>query len=104
MDSFDLMVIRLLLDEIKMEQRILARESDERNHIERSTLAEVERLQLQVEQAKHDAEMAAQIGDSLNKEVVCLNYINHCTCSKNYFMRKKPVEYAGSIHQLESKF
>lgn len=60
---------RLLLDEIKMEQRILARESDERKHIERSTLAEVDRLQLQVEQAKHDAEMAAQIGDSLNKEV-----------------------------------
>lgn len=56
-----------------MEQRILARESDERNHIERSTLAEVERLQLQVEQAKHDAEMAAQIGDSLNKEVFIRN-------------------------------
>lgn len=52
-----------------MEQRILARESEERNHIERSMLAEVDRLQLQVEQAKHDAEMAAQIGDTLHKEV-----------------------------------
>jgi Ras association domain-containing protein 7/8 len=34
-------------------------------------LAEVDRLQLQVEQAKHDAEMAAQIGDTLHKEVRC---------------------------------
>lgn len=51
---------------------MLARESDERNQIERSMLAEVDRLQLQVEQAKHDAEMAAQIGDTLHKEVVYL--------------------------------
>ncbi|XP_065209698.1 ras association domain-containing protein 8 isoform X2 [Planococcus citri] len=64
--------IRLLLDEIKMEQRILARESEERNHIEKSMLAEIERLQQQVEQAKHDAEMAAQIGDTLHKEVAVL--------------------------------
>lgn len=60
---------RLLLDEIKIEQRILARETEERNYIERSILAEVDRLQLQIDQAKHDAEMAAQIGDTLHKEV-----------------------------------
>lgn len=68
-----------------MEQRMLARESDERNHIERSMLAEVDRLQLQVEQAKHDAEMAAQIGDTLHKEVkirfssmLCEGIIDRC--------------------------
>lgn len=64
----------MLLDEIKIEQRMLARESDERNQIERSMLAEVDRLQLQVEQAKHDTEMAAQIGDTLHKEVVNLSF------------------------------
>ncbi len=60
---------RVLLDEINIEQRILARESDERNHIERSTMAEVDRLQSEVDQAKHEAEVATHIGDTLNKEV-----------------------------------
>ncbi|KAL6966034.1 Ras association domain-containing protein 8 [Sarracenia purpurea var. burkii] len=42
--TFSCSYFSLLLDEIKMEQRILARESEERNHIEKSMLAEVERF------------------------------------------------------------
>lgn len=64
--------IRLLMDEIQMEQKLLARESEERDHIERSVLSEVDRLHTQVEQAKRDAEMATQIGDTLRKEVAVL--------------------------------
>lgn len=58
------------MDEIQMEQKLLARESEERDHIERSVLSEVDRLHTQVEQAKRDAEMATQIGDTLRKEVI----------------------------------
>lgn len=37
---------------------------------DRSVLSEVDRLHTQVEQAKRDAEMATQIGDTLRKEVI----------------------------------
>ena len=103
---------RLLLDEIKIEQRILARETDERNHIERSMLAEVDRLQLQVEQAKHDAEMAAQIGDTLHKEVSFTNLANsdffHCkriSVVAYYMPRilKRNFSHSCEILQNESK-
>ncbi|XP_018899170.1 ras association domain-containing protein 8 isoform X2 [Bemisia tabaci] len=64
--------IRLLMEEVQMEQRLLARETEEKQHLERSILAEVERLQQEVEQVKQDTEMAAQCGDSLHREVASL--------------------------------
>nr|CAD7393609.1 unnamed protein product [Timema cristinae] len=61
--------IRLLLEDIQVEQRMIHRESEDRQSLERSLLGEVERLQGEVDQAKKDTEMAAQCGQSLQREV-----------------------------------
>ncbi|XP_026685592.1 uncharacterized protein LOC113470971 [Diaphorina citri] len=61
--------IRLLMEEVQFEQRLLAKESEERHHMEKSLLREVERLQGEVDQARHDTESAAQSGDKIAKEV-----------------------------------
>jgi len=52
-----------------MEQRSQVRESEDRQSLERSLLGEVERLQREVEQAKQGAEVSAQCGESLKREV-----------------------------------
>ncbi|KAI5703653.1 hypothetical protein M8J76_012825 [Diaphorina citri] len=64
--------IRLLMEEVQFEQRLLAKESEERHHMEKSLLREVERLQGEVDQARHDTESAAQSGDKIAKEVAAL--------------------------------
>lgn len=67
--------IRLLMEEVQFEQRLLAKESDERHHMEKSLLREVERLQQEVDQARHDTESAAQSGDKIAKEVAALENV-----------------------------
>ncbi|XP_066998894.1 ras association domain-containing protein 8 isoform X1 [Anabrus simplex] len=61
--------IRLLLEELQMEQRSLVRETEDRQAMERSLLSEVERLQRELEQAKQGAEISAQCGENLKREV-----------------------------------
>ncbi|KAJ9591203.1 hypothetical protein L9F63_002274, partial [Diploptera punctata] len=64
--------IRLVLEELQMEQRSQVRETEDRQSLERSLLTEVERLQREVEQAKQGAEMSAQCAESLKREVQTL--------------------------------
>ncbi|XP_063241293.1 LOW QUALITY PROTEIN: ras association domain-containing protein 8 [Bacillus rossius redtenbacheri] len=64
--------IRLLLEELQAEQRCVVRESEDRQSLERATLGELERLQHELDQAKHGTEAAAQCGDSLQREVAIL--------------------------------
>uniref|UniRef100_A0A8D8MB86 Ras association domain-containing protein 8 n=2 Tax=Cacopsylla melanoneura TaxID=428564 RepID=A0A8D8MB86_9HEMI len=64
--------IRLLMEEVQFEQRLLAKETEERHHMEKSLMREVERLQGEVDQARADTESAAQSGDKLAKEVAAL--------------------------------
>ncbi|XP_021929849.1 ras association domain-containing protein 8 [Zootermopsis nevadensis] len=64
--------IRLVLEELQLEQRSQVRESEDRQSLERSLLGEVERLQHEVEQAKQGTEMSVQCGESLKREVQSL--------------------------------
>ncbi|KAL1460140.1 hypothetical protein WDU94_012078 [Cyamophila willieti] len=64
--------IRLLMEEVQFEQRLLAKETEERHHMEKSLMREVERLQGEVDQARADTESAAQSGDKIAKEVAAL--------------------------------
>lgn len=67
--------IRLVLEELQMEQRSQVQESEDRQSLERSFLGEVERLQREVEQAKQGAEMSTQCGESLKREVQSLEAV-----------------------------
>lgn len=62
--------IRLLMEEVELEQKMLSRDLEEKRRAERGILKEVDRLQSEVERAKQETEMAAQVGDSLRKEVI----------------------------------
>ncbi|KAL6422537.1 hypothetical protein ACFW04_010649 [Cataglyphis niger] len=64
--------IRLVMEELAMEQHNINRETDERQIMERKIISEVEHLQNEVEQAKHATELASQHADSLKLEVVNL--------------------------------
>jgi hypothetical protein len=66
--------VRLVLEELQMEQRSQVRESEDRQSLERSLLGEVERLQRELLQAKQGAEMSTQCGESLKREVSGLHY------------------------------
>ncbi|XP_011142306.1 ras association domain-containing protein 8 [Harpegnathos saltator] len=64
--------IRLVMEELAMEQHNISRETDERQIIERKIISEVEHLQNEVEQAKRATELASQCAESLKLEVVNL--------------------------------
>ncbi|XP_050429282.1 ras association domain-containing protein 8 [Adelges cooleyi] len=64
--------IRLLMEEVEMEQKMLSRDLEEKRRAERGIMKEVDRLQTEVERAKQETEMAAQVGDGLRKEVAIL--------------------------------
>ncbi|KAH0946770.1 hypothetical protein HN011_011742 [Eciton burchellii] len=64
--------IRLVMEELAMEQHNISRESDERQIMERKIISEVEHLQNEVEQAKRATELASQHAESLKLEVVNL--------------------------------
>lgn len=67
--------IRLLMEEVELEQKMLSRDLEEKRRAERGILKEVDRLQSEVERAKQETEMAAQVGDGLRKEVIIYTYI-----------------------------
>jgi len=67
--------IRLVLEELQAEQRSQVQESEDRHSLERSFLGEVERLQRELEQAQQGAEMSAQCGESLKREVQSLEAV-----------------------------
>ncbi|XP_076292937.1 ras association domain-containing protein 8 [Lasioglossum baleicum] len=64
--------IRLVMEELAIEQHNISRETDERQIMERKIITEVEHLQNEVEQAKRSAELASQCAESLKLEVVSL--------------------------------
>ncbi|XP_049805608.1 ras association domain-containing protein 8 isoform X1 [Schistocerca nitens] len=64
--------IRLLLEELQLEQRYVLREYEDRQSLERSLLGEMERLQREVEQARQNAEMSALCAENLKREVSAL--------------------------------
>ncbi|XP_018404298.1 PREDICTED: ras association domain-containing protein 8-like [Cyphomyrmex costatus] len=64
--------IRLVMEELAMEQHNISRETDERQIMERKIISEVEHLQNEVEQAKRATELASQHAESLKLEVVNL--------------------------------
>ncbi|XP_077289207.1 ras association domain-containing protein 8 isoform X2 [Arctopsyche grandis] len=61
--------IRKLVDDIQFEQRVSNRSQDNRQQLERSLLIEVERLQSEIQQAKHATEMNHITADTLKREV-----------------------------------
>ncbi|KAK0174897.1 hypothetical protein PV327_010612 [Microctonus hyperodae] len=62
--------IRLVMEELSLEQHNINRESEERLIMERKVMNEVERLQNEVEQAKRLSEHANQSADALKQEVI----------------------------------
>ncbi|XP_012225428.1 ras association domain-containing protein 8 [Linepithema humile] len=64
--------IRLVMEELAIEQHNISRETDERQIMERKIISEVEHLQNEVEQAKRATELASQHAESLKLEVVNL--------------------------------
>ncbi|XP_017884822.1 ras association domain-containing protein 8 [Ceratina calcarata] len=64
--------IRLVMEELAIEQHNISRETDERQIMERKIITEVEHLQNEVEQAKRSAELASQCAESLKMEVISL--------------------------------
>lgn len=61
--------IRLLMDEIDLEQRTIAREFDNRQQVERHLMNEVDRIQGEIEIASKTSEMANRATDDLRKDV-----------------------------------
>ncbi|KAJ3658084.1 hypothetical protein Zmor_009845 [Zophobas morio] len=64
--------IRLVMDELQMEQRALTRRNESRKQIEKSLLAEMERLQRDIELAKQSTELHHLTAETLKKEVAAL--------------------------------
>ncbi|XP_020280431.1 ras association domain-containing protein 8 isoform X2 [Pseudomyrmex gracilis] len=64
--------IRLVMEELAIEQHNINRETDERQVMERKIIGEVEHLQSEVEQVKRATELASQHAESLKLEVVNL--------------------------------
>lgn len=61
--------IRLLMDDIEIEQRALNQEHDSRKQLERRLFGEVERIQVEIDQAVLNSETINKTTDSLKKEV-----------------------------------
>lgn len=64
--------IRLLMDDIQIEQRALYRQFDSRQQMERHLLNEVERIQTEIEHAVHNSESASKTTDNLKQEVAVI--------------------------------
>lgn len=64
--------IRLLMDEIQIEQRMLNRQNDNRHQIERHLISEVERIQTEIDQALQTAESTNKTSDNLKHEVAMI--------------------------------
>ncbi|XP_076274243.1 ras association domain-containing protein 8 isoform X2 [Rhynchophorus ferrugineus] len=64
--------IRLLMDELHIEQRMNSKKSESRKQIERSLLLELERIQKDIELAKQSSEIHHLTAETLKKEVAQL--------------------------------
>ncbi|KAK4887156.1 hypothetical protein RN001_003427 [Aquatica leii] len=64
--------IRLVMEELQLEQRVQFRRNDSRKQLEKSFLAEVERLQKEIEIAKQSTELHHLTAETLKKEVAAL--------------------------------
>ncbi|KAF5272569.1 hypothetical protein FQR65_LT04908 [Abscondita terminalis] len=64
--------IRLVMEELQLEQRVQSRRNDSRKQLEKSFLAEVERLQKEIEIAKQSTELHHLTAETLKKEVAAL--------------------------------
>lgn len=60
---------RLIMDELQMEQRAQLRRNDSRKQVERNLLAEMDRIQQDIELAKKSMELHNITTDTLRKEV-----------------------------------
>lgn len=61
--------IRLVMDDIEIEQRAMNQEQDSRKLLERRLFGEVERIQSEIDQAVQNSESINKTTDSLKKEV-----------------------------------
>lgn len=61
--------IRLVMDELQLEQRALSRRNESRRQMEKSLMAEMERLQRDIELAKQSTELHHLTAETLKKEV-----------------------------------
>lgn len=64
--------IRLVMDELQLEQRAIVRRNESRKQMERNLLVEMERLQNDLELAKQGTDMHQMTADTLRKEVASL--------------------------------
>uniref|UniRef100_A0A336LJN0 CSON006309 protein n=1 Tax=Culicoides sonorensis TaxID=179676 RepID=A0A336LJN0_CULSO len=64
--------IRLLMDEIHLEQRCLSQELNNRQQIERHLMHEVERIQSEIDMATKHSEMSSKTAENLKKDVTCI--------------------------------
>ncbi|XP_051161149.1 ras association domain-containing protein 8 [Leptopilina boulardi] len=64
--------IRLVMEELAIEQHNISRKTDEHQMMERKMISEVEHLQSEVEQIKRSAELSTQCAESLKMEVASL--------------------------------
>lgn len=60
------------MDELQMEQRALSRRTESRKHMEKTLLAEMDRLQRDIELAKQSTELHHLTAETLKKEVAAL--------------------------------
>lgn len=61
--------IRLIMDDIQIEQRTLNRQFDNRHQLEKHFLNEVDRLQTEIDQVIQNSETTTKTTESLKKEV-----------------------------------
>nr|XP_023015939.1 ras association domain-containing protein 8 [Leptinotarsa decemlineata]XP_023015944.1 ras association domain-containing protein 8 [Leptinotarsa decemlineata] len=80
--------IRLLMDELHIEQRSQSRRSESRKQLERNLLLEVERLQKDIELAKQSTDLHHLTAETLKREVASLETA--------IFEKKKQVEHLVS--------
>lgn len=64
-----LYILRLLMDELNLEQRAENRRSESRKQLERNLLIEVERLQKDIELAKQSTDLHHITAETLKREV-----------------------------------
>ncbi|XP_050298149.1 ras association domain-containing protein 8 [Anthonomus grandis grandis] len=64
--------MRLLMDELQMEQRICSKKSESRKQVERGILLELERIQKDIELAKQSSDLHHFTAENLKKEVAQL--------------------------------
>ncbi|XP_072383914.1 ras association domain-containing protein 8 [Diabrotica undecimpunctata] len=80
--------IRLLMDELQIEQRAQSRRADSLKQLERNILLEVERLQKDIELAKQSTDLHHLTAETLKREVASLETA--------IFEKKKQVEHLVS--------